>query len=716
MASGAASGSQVTVCDYDHLLAAIDAAAGDTVTFACSGTITVSPPITVASGQQVSLDSTGQAVVLHGSSDRIFDVEGGTLVLTGSSGGNLVLRGGSRTGSPAMGGAIFIASGSTAELSYVTVKDSLAVGDAGDAYQPGGGASGGAIYNDGSLTVSHSLFVRDGAVAGDSSLDGVGGDASGGAIFNDGSLELGLDVSFSGDYVSGGRGGAGGVGQPDGGVGGVDEDVSYTKGGTGDTGGHGGSAFGGAIFNGGTLTAISTPVFSGNSAGGGAGGNGGAGGRGMDAGGCVTGALGGIGGDGGDGGSGGDGGDGKGGALYTTGDQIAATFSGNTVDGGSGGDGGPGGAGGAAGVDPNPRGTCSPAEPGDDGEQGPWGQYGAFQEPDMYANCSPCAAPVTTSTLSPPSPTGSNGWYTAPVHVTLSATAGGSGVAETRCVVNPAVLPSTFDDLPTGCAFTGGGRDFERGQHTLYFASDDHFGNKESVRSVAIRIDRTPPSASLTPSGTLGSNGWYLSSVNVHTSGTDPASGVAGCTPDQSFTSETAGTVVNGSCTDDAGLVGNAPPLMIGIDKTAPTAAISISPASPDGVEGWYKSAPRLLATGTEFEGIAHAQAVHGAHGAGCSTHDSRSVVRSDEDRTRTNLDKGRGGGLCPPPQDAPLLQRHPRRKLERRGAGREIFGGYGGGGNRTRVRGRTGQSVYRLSSRFGFRPDGRCVSRLPPG
>jgi hypothetical protein len=260
VASGAASGSQVTVCDYDHLLAAITAANGDTVTFACSGTITVSPPITVPNGQQVSLDSTGQAIVLLGSADRIVDVEGGTLVLTGSSGGNLVLRGGSRTGSPALGGAIFIASGSTAELSYVSVEDSLVAGDAGNADQPGGAASGGAIYNDGSLTVSHSLFARNGAVAGGSSLEGVGGDASGGAIFNDGSLELGVDVTFSGDYVSGGRGGVGGHGADNEGVGGVDEDVSTERGGAGGTGGHGGSAFGGAIFNGGTLTAISQPT------------------------------------------------------------------------------------------------------------------------------------------------------------------------------------------------------------------------------------------------------------------------------------------------------------------------------------------------------------------------------------------------------------------------------------------------------------------------
>jgi hypothetical protein len=39
-----------------------------------------------------------------------------------------------------------------------------------------------------------------------------------------------------------------------------------------------------------------------------------------------------------------------------------------------------------------------------------------------------------------------------------------------------------------------------------------------------------------------------------------------------------------------------------------------------------------------------------------------------------------------------------------------------GGGGNRTRVRGRTGASVYKLRSRLGFRPDGWFATDLPPG
>jgi hypothetical protein len=42
--------------------------------------------------------------------------------------------------------------------------------------------------------------------------------------------------------------------------------------------------------------------------------------------------------------------------------------------------------------------------------------------------------------------------------------------------------------------------------------------------------------------------------------------------------------------------------------------------------------------------------------------------------------------------------------------------GFHGGGGNRTRVRSRTGLNVYRYSSPLRSRPAGRWVSDLPPG
>lgn len=108
--------------------------------------------------------------------------------------------------------------------------------------------------------------------------------------------------------------------------------------------------------------------------------------------------------------------------------------------------------------------------------------------------------PVTTFSLSPASPNGANGWYTSAVHVTVSATdeTGGSGLAETRCVLDPGIAPATFDDLPASCAYTGAGADVSTdGTHTLYAASKDTSDNKETPVSQTFKLDQTKPGISL---------------------------------------------------------------------------------------------------------------------------------------------------------------------------------------------------------------------------
>ena len=217
--------------------------------------------------------------------------------------------------------------------------------------------------------------------------------------------------------------------------------------------------------------------------------------------------------------------------------------------------------------------------------------------------------PLTVAQLS--GTAGLNGWYTSPVQVTVSASDDRSGVAQTRCLLDPKHVPAGFDQLPAACPFTGLGAEIDHGQHTLYFASRDNYGNKEPVRNTTVKIDRGAPSVQLSASGTVGENGWYLSSVSVHTSGSDAGSGIASCTPDQVFSAETAGTIVNGSCTDQAGLVGTAAPLKVHIDLTAPSVAITITPASPDGLNGWYRQPPKLKVKGDDnISGIAETRCI----------------------------------------------------------------------------------------------------------
>jgi outer membrane protein assembly factor BamB len=104
--------------------------------------------------------------------------------------------------------------------------------------------------------------------------------------------------------------------------------------------------------------------------------------------------------------------------------------------------------------------------------------------------------PTTTITASPSVPNGNNGWYTSAVGVTVTATDGtlGSGVASTRCVLDPASMPTSFVGLPNSCTLTSVGTD---GKHTIYAASDDNAGNADNpVASASFKIDQTPPTIS----------------------------------------------------------------------------------------------------------------------------------------------------------------------------------------------------------------------------
>ena len=116
-----------------------------------------------------------------------------------------------------------------------------------------------------------------------------------------------------------------------------------------------------------------------------------------------------------------------------------------------------------------------------------------------------------------------------------------------------------------------------------------------------IKLDKTPPTATLSVlSGTVGLNGWYTSDVVVQTTGTDATGGTPTCTLNQTFTAESTGFVVNGSCTNAAGLTTNAAPLNLKIDKTAPTGVYLSVTAGTLGGGGWYRSDVTVHTNGTD--------------------------------------------------------------------------------------------------------------------
>ena len=184
--------------------------------------------------------------------------------------------------------------------------------------------------------------------------------------------------------------------------------------------------------------------------------------------------------------------------------------------------------------------------------------------------------PVITKTVT--GTAGTNGWYTSDVSVAWTVTDNES----------PATLTS-------GC----GTQQFTTETAAATSSCSATSAGGSSSDSVALKIDKTAPTGvALAPSGTAGQNGWYTSNVSVLTSGSETLSGLT-CTDAQSFTNETVGQNVNGSCTNGAGLTTPAAPLSVKIDKSGPTAGLAIT----DGVagsNGWYTSNVTVDASGTD--------------------------------------------------------------------------------------------------------------------
>ncbi len=263
-------------------------------------------------------------------------------------------------------------------------------GGAGGAAGGGGSAEGGAIYNAGTLSISHSTFESGatGGSGGSGGSGGTGGRGGGGGCGSSGTASTGNPPSLPGH--------PGGAGAPGG-----------TGGATG-TSGNGGNAYGGVIYTTGHL-AVSHSVFEADGARGGPGGpdsgwtiggRGGSGGSGGASGLYYSGAhaVGARGGNGGNGVSGAHGGDAFGGAIYYSGPAPHITDSlmmCNSATGGAAasfGGGGQGGAGGYSGSTQEPSGS-----PGGNGAPG---TSGSGHPNSGITNTSSCCGSTATEVMS----------------------------------------------------------------------------------------------------------------------------------------------------------------------------------------------------------------------------------------------------------------------------------------------------------------------------
>jgi hypothetical protein len=205
---------------------------------------------------------------------------------------------------------------------------------------------------------------------------------------------------------------------------------------------------------------------------------------------------------------------------------------------------------------------------------------------------------------------GEDGWYTSDIVVRTTGQDNISGP-----VTCTAEQPWTDEEDEPGHQFDG--------------SCTNLAGLTTDAAPLLVKIDKTAPTdVVLTPTGTLGNNGWYVSDVVVTTTGVEDVSDPMVCTPEQTLQVDTIGQLFNGSCENAVGLTGIATALTVKRDVTPPTMVLTV----PAAVELGSASTATVVATDVT-SGVASAScgamdtSTTGTHSVTCTATDNAGNV-----------------------------------------------------------------------------------------
>src|SRR5205809_466781 len=186
----------------------------------------------------------------------------------------------------------------------------------------------------------------------------------------------------------------------------------------------------------------------------------------------------------------------------------------------------------------------------------------------------------TVSVISPPPPSppvvtasaagdqGTNGWFTSPATLTLTATDTGSGVR----VITYSVAGGPWQNYAAPLTFSDG-------TYVVNYTATDWAGNTADVNTLVLRVDSVPPRIDAFESGTVGANGWFTSLTIVSLNASDNGSGVQRLSYrlDDEATEDYSGPItlsegvrfINAPSTDVAGNIA-VDPIEVRVDVTPP--------------------------------------------------------------------------------------------------------------------------------------------------
>jgi hypothetical protein len=147
-------------------------------------------------------------------------------------------------------------------------------------------------------------------------------------------------------------------------------------------------------------------------------------------------------------------------------------------------------------------------------------------------------------------PVGGNGWYVDNVIVNWT-------VSDTQAfTVNVGCEPSILLSTDT----TG----------TIRQCKATSQDGTDSSKSVLVRIDKTPPSASVAADRSADAGGFYNHALTANWTGSDATSGIASCTSTPYSGPDGSGISLSGTCKDKAGNVSAEVPFVFNYDSTPP--------------------------------------------------------------------------------------------------------------------------------------------------
>ncbi|WP_164990534.1 OmpL47-type beta-barrel domain-containing protein [Agromyces albus] len=197
-------------------------------------------------------------------------------------------------------------------------------------------------------------------------------------------------------------------------------------------------------------------------------------------------------------------------------------------------------------------------------------------------------APPVTTVINPISP--ASGWFvTSGIPVAFDADDAESGIAATYYEIDGGEA-QTYGDPFTAELATG--------SHTITYWSVDLAGNTEAKQTTIVNVDDVAPSIVGVASPAANGFGWNNTDVDVAFTCTDAESGVAGCGPDGTVSTEGENQQVQGDTQDVAGNVNSTTVDHINIDKTAPT-LVGVATSDANGA-GWYNGDVTIEWTGND--------------------------------------------------------------------------------------------------------------------